>query len=366
MVSRLLNFVLGPPGRTRVSVMMTLLTLLIYGLVTLLLQVVVHLGLIDRQATRCLIAFAFAGSVVFYLLLRSGLSARISREPSLMLFQNVHSVLAIVWAYAILGPVRGVVLAALVLMVTYGMFALRARQAHMLTLFSVVLLAVTMWWKNLVEPLRYPAQEEAIHLAIAVIVLLGVSALSIRMGALRASLRNQKKELEQSLERIRLLATQDELTGLSNRRHMLDLMKAEQSRQQRTEQPLSLALLDVDHFKRVNDKYGHHAGDAVLKGFADAVSSALRGSDVMSRWGGEEFLLMLPVTGLDEAELCIDRMRQGLAQVSFDSVAPNLKITFSAGVSVCLAGEPLEAAIERADQAMYDAKAQGRNCTVCG
>jgi diguanylate cyclase (GGDEF)-like protein len=185
------------------------------------------------------------------------------------------------------------------------------------------------------------------------------------MGALRGYLQVQKRELEASLERIRLLATQDELTGLVNRRHMLALLKAEQAREQRAKQPLmSLALIDLDYFKRVNDTYGHQAGDVVLKGFAEAARGALRGSDVLSRWGGEEFLLMLPDTGEDEAERCMERIQQGLAQVTFASVAPDLKITFSAGLSACRAGESLEAAIERADQALYRAKAQGRNCNV--
>jgi diguanylate cyclase len=223
-----------------------------------------------------------------------------------------------------------------------------------------------MAWKSHIDSLHYPPWQEAIHFCFTAIVMLAVSLLAARMVALRKHLRLQKEELERTLERIRRLATQDELTGLSNRRHMLDLLKAEQSRQQRTAQPMSLALLDLDHFKRVNDKYGHQAGDIVLKGFCDAATSSLRGSDVMSRWGGEEFLLMFPETGLDEAERCVDRMREVLAGVSFDSVAPNLKITFSAGVSVCLADESLDAAIDRADHAMYRAKAQGRNCTVLG
>ena len=366
MLSRLAALMLGPPGGQRVPVVMTLLTLGIYGLFALLLQVVVRLGFIGAQTSCWLAAYCLLGSTGFYLLLRSGLSAHMSREPSLMLWQNIHSVLAVIWAYAILGPARGAVLAILVLILAYGMFALSARQARRLALFSIALLAATMWWKSQSQPLSYPPWVEGVHLAISVIVLLGVSALSIRMGAFRAHLRTQKQELEASLERIRLLATQDELTGLANRRHMLALLKAEQARQQRTGQPLSLALLDLDHFKRVNDSYGHLAGDLVLKGFADAARSTLRGSDVLSRWGGEEFLLMLPDTGPDEAELCVDRMRQGLAQVTFATVAPDLKITFSAGLSVCRAGAPLEAAIERADQAMYRAKDRGRNRTVRG
>lgn len=365
MLSRLSALVLGPPGRKRLRVLLVVLPLVSYSVFALLQYAEVLLGFVDAEESVWLTAFYLLGSLVFYTLIRSGWSERIASDPALMPWQILHGVLAVIGSYAITGPARGAVLAILVLVLTYGMFGLPARQARLLALFSIVALAATMAWKSQTDPMRYPPWVEAFHMAVAVIVLLGVSALSVRMGALREHMRTQKQELEESLERIRLLATRDELTGLANRRHMLALLKAEQARQQRTGQPLSLVLLDLDHFKRVNDAYGHQAGDAVLKGFAEAARSALRGSDVLSRWGGEEFLLMLPDTGLDEAERCVDRIREGLAQVIFTSVAPDLQITFSAGLSVCRAGEPLEAVIDRADQAMYRAKALGRNRTVC-
>jgi diguanylate cyclase (GGDEF)-like protein len=345
---------------------MTLLALAVYGVFAVLQHAEVLLGFIDAQESAWLTGYYLLGTLVFYILIRSGWSERMSRDPSLMFLQILHGVLATIWSYAITGPARGAVLAILVLLLAFGMFGLSVRQARRLALGSGLLLVATMAWKCQTDPLRYPPWLEVIHLAFAVIVLLGVSALSVRMGTLRDRLRTQKLELEASLQRIRLLATQDELTGLANRRHVLALLKAEQARQQRTGQPLSLVLLDLDHFKRVNDAYGHQAGDVVLKGFAEAARSTLRGSDVLSRWGGEEFLLMLPDTGLEEAERCVDRMRQGVAQVTFDSVTRGLQITFSAGLTVCRAGETLEAAIERADQAMYRAKRQGRNCTVSG
>lgn len=365
MLSRLSALLLGPPGRKRLRVLMVLLTLAIYSVLAMLQHAQVLLGFIDAQESAWLTAYYLLGSLVFYILIRSGWSARIASDPALMPWQILHGVLAVVGSYAIAGPARGAVLALLVLILTYGMFGLPARQARLLALFSFVALAATMAWKYQVDSLRYPPWLEAVHLAFAAIVLLGVSALSVRMETLREHLRIQTQEVKKSLERIRLLATQDELTGLANRRHLLALLKVEQTRQQRTGQPLSLVLIDLDHFKRVNDAYGHLAGDVVLKGFADAACSTLRGSDVLSRWGGEEFLLMLPDTGLDEAERCVDRMREGLAQVVFTEVAPDLQITFSAGLSVCRAGETLEAVIERADQAMYRAKAMGRNRTVC-
>lgn len=344
---------------------MVLLTMAVYVLFALLQEGEVLLGFIDAQASAWLTAYYLGGSLLFYLLLRTGWSGRLSpADPALTLLQTLHGVGAVIGAYAITGPARGAVLAILVLVLAYGMFGLSVRQARGLALFTFVVLAATMAWKSQTDALRYPLWVELIHLAFGVIVLLGVSALSVRMGTLRTRLRRQKQELEASLAQIRLLATQDELTGLVNRRYMMDLLRAEQVRQQRSGQVMSVVLIDLDHFKRINDGYGHQAGDTALHTFARSVLPSLRSSDVLSRWGGEEFLLMLPETGQKDALSCVQRMRDSLARVSLDDVAPGLQLTFSAGLAACQPGESIEAVIELADQAMYRAKQAGRNCTI--
>lgn len=344
---------------------MVLLTMAIYVVFAILQHVEVMLGFIDARDSARLTAYYLGGSLLFYALMRSGRSVRLSpQEPSLTFWQTLHGVLAMVGAYAITGPARGAVLAILVLVLAYGMFSLSVRQAGLLAGVALVALCTVMAWKSQTEPARYPPWVEAVHLAFGVIVLSGVSALSVRMGFLRQRLRQQKQDLEASLEQIRLLATQDELTGLVNRRHMSTLLNTEQARQLRTGKAMTLVLIDLDLFKRINDEHGHQAGDTVLRTFAQAVTPQLRGTDVLARWGGEEFLLMLPETGAAEAWQCVERMREGLAQVSFEAVAPGLRQTFSAGLAVCQPGESIETVIELADQAMYRAKQAGRNCTV--
>jgi diguanylate cyclase (GGDEF)-like protein len=364
MKSRVTIFVLGPPGSRRFRTIMCGVTLLMYCLYAAVQHAQVMMGLIDPVASAWLTGYYLLGSLAFFLLVRTGWSERISADPSLMAWQTLHGLLAATWSYAITGPARGAVLTTLVLILAFGMFGLSVRQAWRLFLFGLIALSVTMAWKSQTDPLRYPLWQEAIHWVFAAIVLLVLSLLAVRMEAMRDHLRRQKEELEGTLERIRLLATQDELTGLANRRHMMALLKAEMARAQRSGQPLSVALLDLDHFKRVNDNYGHQAGDVVLMGFAKAASRGLRGSDVLARWGGEEFLLMLPNTGTDEAGQCVVRMRKDLSRVVFEEVAPSLTITFSAGLTTYQAGESLEAVTERADRAMYRAKEEGRNCTV--
>jgi diguanylate cyclase (GGDEF)-like protein len=180
-------------------------------------------------------------------------------------------------------------------------------------------------------------------------------------------LRAEKKIMEKRQKEVRALADLDELTGLLNRRAMVPLVRRQvQVRQERAEdaQPTCLAMIDLDYFKAVNDDYGHLAGDEALRIVAHACVDALRCGDVLARWGGEEFLLMLPNTGLQTAALCLERLRALLAYTPFDSIEPGLSLTISAGVAEIVPGDTIEAAIARADQALYAAKRGGRNQVV--
>ena len=356
------GFVLGPAGHRRVRASQALLALVVCLVFAVVQQAEVELGLIEPLVSNLLTLFNLSGSCVFFLLVRSGWSEPL-RDPAMTVPQMVWGVLATVGSYAITGPARGAVMSILVLILVFGMFALRPVHARGLALFAFAMLSAVMFWKSRSDPVRYPPVIEAIHFVFGVIVLLGVSALSLRMGAMRAHLKAQKAELEQALEQIRLLATQDELTGLFNRRHMSTLLTQEQLRARRSGEPLCIVLMDLDHFKRINDGHGHHAGDAVLKGFAHAGRQALRGTDVLARWGGEEFLLMLPGADADQAASVVERVRAQLAATSFDAAAPGLTVTFSAGLARVEPGQTLEQAVERADQAMYRAKTGGRNRT---
>jgi diguanylate cyclase (GGDEF)-like protein/PAS domain S-box-containing protein len=171
-----------------------------------------------------------------------------------------------------------------------------------------------------------------------------------------------QKRLE---ERLRELAMHDELTGLYNRRHFIELAESEFARVRRTGTPLSLAMVDIDHFKRVNDFFGHAVGDLALKELASAMRETLRGSDVPARFGGEEFVLLLTDTPLEGALSVTERLRErvGRSEVMAgqDRVA---RFTISAGVAELAAGETFESLLARADEALYRAKAEGRNRTL--
>jgi diguanylate cyclase (GGDEF)-like protein len=134
----------------------------------------------------------------------------------------------------------------------------------------------------------------------------------------------------------------------------------------RAEPLMSLALMDIDQFKRINDGHGHAVGDAVLRRFGECAQTTVRLGDMLARWGGEEFLLVMPATAPPQALAAMERTRQALRDMSFDDICPGLVVTFSAGVSECAGERDLEAAIARADAAMYEAKRAGRDRIVAG
>jgi len=161
------------------------------------------------------------------------------------------------------------------------------------------------------------------------------------------------------------LATTDGLTGLTNRRHFLERGRAELERARRTGHPVSCIMFDVDHFKKVNDTYGHDAGDAVLKTLARTARETLRGMDVLGRIGGEEFAAILPETDLEAALHAAERLRLAVASMNVEHDGRPLPVTVSLGVALSSGpDESLDDLLRRADQALYRAKQGGRNRVV--
>ncbi|CAM3895631.1 GGDEF domain-containing protein [Roseateles saccharophilus] len=351
-------------GQGRGAVKLTLLALAVYALFAVNVAVQVHLGLMQAGPGAWVSGLSLAGITAFYLLLRTGLSQQLGGDPSLTLPQSVFGVLITAWGYAIDPALRGAIIAIMLLNLVWGMFVLSQRQAFGLYLFGLAALGAAMAWGAATDPVRFPPAVEALHFSFAAILMTAVSVLSVNMARLRAKLGARTADLHAALERIQYLAHHDELTRISNRRHLSERLAAEQLNQRQSGQTMSLVLIDIDHFKAVNDLHGHAAGDAVLRHFATALQSALRSTDFAGRWGGEEFLVVTPQASADTAAALVDRLRAALAVTSFDSLVPGLRITFSAGVAECAPGEDLHLAIDRADRALYRAKLAGRDRTV--
>ncbi len=196
---------------------------------------------------------------------------------------------------------------------------------------------------------------------------------SERTHTLEATVEERTRHLNQEIARrqgledeLRALASVDGLTGIYNRRHFLELGEKELARAQRYGHPLALMMMDVDHFKRINDTYGHAAGDEVLKRLAATCTANLRGPDILGRLGGEEFAVVMPECGVDAAQSAAERLRLKLAKVEVPSEQGTIGFTISIGVVGRESGEGLTEALDRADKAMYAAKQGGRNRVVQG
>jgi diguanylate cyclase (GGDEF)-like protein len=217
------------------------------------------------------------------------------------------------------------------------------------------------WW-------RRPSVVSAALVLAALLVFAGhrfrIRRLVQHRNALEALVRERTRELAESHERMRELAFTDSLTGAMSRRAILDAAERELAQQRRHGGALTLALLDLDHFKSVNDTYGHPAGDALLRGLVTRLRTQIRDGDCIGRYGGEEFLLVLPDLSADDpgAVERVDSWRHAVAGLPFDiGGATPLKATCSIGVASACADETLESLIARVDAALYRAKANGRN-----
>ncbi|MGZ3181337.1 MAG: diguanylate cyclase [Telluria sp.] len=359
-LNKLARLLLGDDPRLRRLIIYWFGTCLLYVFALGVLAVQVRVGEAPREPALVLGAVFAAGAVGFYLTLRW--SARLGLPPWILaLCQAVFALGCTLYAYTITGPIRGAALMVMVVVIVYCMFSLRPRQAAALTFTALAALALIMLRMARLEPQRYPPVVEALNFAVATLSMVSVTVLTAAMHDLRSRLKRQKEELLAAVARIQTLATQDELTALANRRHMNDMLKAEEQRLAARHAPTCLALIDIDFFKSVNDRFGHAGGDAVLRAFADAARSALRARDTCARWGGEEFLLMLPETSLEDAQRVLARVAERFATMAIPGIEPRVPITFSAGVAAHDAPETFAETIGRADKALYQAKSSGRN-----
>jgi diguanylate cyclase (GGDEF)-like protein len=328
-----------------------------------LLLFAIDIGLVARQPGLWLLTYMWVGMITFYVLVRTDLSSRLG-NPGMDLPQCLYATVAVLWAYVIAGEVRSSVLMLVALVLVFGMFSLKAGEVVALGVFTVGSLGVIMAAMVMLDPTNHDARLELIRFVLAAGTLPALSAVAYYVSTVRKRLTEQKDELAQALAMLQEVASRDDLTRLVNRRHMQQRIEQEVSIQWRSGEPFCLALLDLDHFKRINDQHGHAKGDQVLKDFAQAALAVLRKTDILARWGGEEFLLLLPNERPDGAHAALQRIGASLHARLQSPGASGLPVTFSAGLTDHPAGEPLHETLERADQALYAAKAHGRNRVV--
>jgi diguanylate cyclase (GGDEF)-like protein len=310
-------------------------------------------------------AFSCGGLVVIYGMIRSGYSQRFS-DPSLAFGQMLYAIGCDAAAFVIAGHSRGVTLPILSVIVMFGMFGLSLRQVVFVALYGLGLfsLAAVYTAKHLMTD--EPVGLLVAYVFMAFVVLSATTFLTWRLQLMSAYMRNKKNELKSALDKINLIATRDELTGVFNRRHMLEKIGEEAQRANRQSSALLFAILDVDHFKQINDTHGHHVGDVALQAFASVVLGTLRAHDTLARWGGEEFVILLTDTDPASGQICLERVRTKVADTVVDTPSGVVKMTVSIGVTQYRPGEDTDKTMARADAALYAAKQQGRNRTEWG
>ena len=357
---RLKDVVLSTDPRRRTLVGMALLALaLMMSSAGVMLLVASAGSAVNAVAVEWWAAISVGGLLVMTAFIRSGETAPLN-DPSLTIPQMVWTITSGAVAYVLAGDARGVVPSVLAMILFFGTFGLTVAEVMGIGVYALLAFACAIGVSS-----RFSANAsgylDTAYALMVLIVLGGCLALNLRIQRIRTRLREKRTALAQALAVNRELATRDELTALPNRRAMLEMMDMEHRRSLRSGRPMLLAQLDIDHFKRVNDTHGHATGDRALQAFAGIVRASVRDTDVLARWGGEEFVLMLSDTRPEDARELLERVRLAVEAMAIPHATGTLRMTVSAGLALHLPGDTVTFTLERADQALYTAKSLGRN-----
>lgn len=253
-----------------------------------------------------------------------------------------------------------------------GMEILRAAKTRnadteviVMTAFSTEDLAIEAVRLGAYDYLKKPIEDLGLF-ALLIRQILQKQSLARENNRLMSDLRERNTELKSANSKLTSMATTDPLTGVYNRRYLLGRLDQQFQQTVRYGNSFAVLMMDIDHFKRINDHYGHQVGDAVLQHFVKVVQGLIRATDLLGRYGGEEFVLVLHGTEPEQAEATADRLRSEIERTAFVSAAVNLNFTVSVGVATapaCGAQSPADL-IKLADDALYRAKSEGRNRAV--
>ena len=271
--------------------------------------------------------------------------------------------MTIMLAFACIAPEVGVMFLC-TLFVVFSFSALRSTPMQTAIVWTAMALGLAGLFLLTDKPISIPHQTYLERFATMSMFILSIGRcmfLGIFASSMRESLYKSGMALKEAYKRIEELAELDDLTGSLNRRCIMRTLDEEISRAHRAGASCSIALIDLDWFKGINDTYGHPTGDEVLRTFAITVFANIRNIDRFGRFGGEEFLLVLPDTPHDTAARVLDRLRAIIADLDWSAFSPGMRVTVSAGVATLAPDETADSFLARADCALYVAKARGRN-----
>ena len=314
-----------------------------------------------RLVAEFLVACLLINSVFWYLI-HTGRNLKF-RDPSMTSVQMIVSLLPPLWVMAFLdaGQARAIFLLIAIVPMLFGILALSTRQFIMVGLWFCGLYGLLLLGLWVYRPHVLNSELEILQTVAFLLVMAEITVIGGFISGLRGKLRQRNRELGAAMEQIRELVNVDSLTGVYNRRRLFEVIHEESSRYSRSPGSFSICLLDIDHFKQVNDTYGHQAGDVILKAVAQGVAGDLRTIDCFGRYGGEEFLMILPQTPLDGARIKAERVLARVASLKFPLIGDDFQVTVSIGVAEYHNDETTDDTLQRADKALYEAKDAGRN-----
>jgi diguanylate cyclase (GGDEF)-like protein len=318
---------------------------------------------IELSTLYAIVIFFWAGGFVFTLILRTGLNKRYA-DPSLTVAQILWSTLFLLTISYVLNESRGLILMMYFGILSFGYFQLKFREFLAIALVAILGYAFIMVYIFIYEPDRIEVKLELIQWMIFSSTVTVMLYTGSAIHHLRERAKKQYTDLQQALELNEKLAITDELTGLYIRRYFMEKLAQQKALSERDDSDFVLCFFDLDHFKQINDTFGHHTGDVVLQKFSEILKSSIREVDYAARFGGEEFVCLLVNTDIENAVKVAERIRQSLADFNFNDIAPALQATVSIGLSNFKQFNTIQETLMNADNRMYLAKQLGRNKVV--
>ncbi len=317
-------------------------------------------GITEWEAIFWLLIIIPVISITFYIIFRTGLNLRMT-DPSLTLVQMCTASLIIMYVMYFANESRGVLLLMYIIMLLFGIFRLNTRQFLFISVFVLLTYGGDIVLLHLFRPRGVNFHNEYLQWIVLALVLVTFSIIGGYISSLRRTLSASHSELKKSVAIIEEMAIRDELTGVYNRRYLMELLENEKNRAVRGGTQFVIAMLDVDQLKEVNDIYGHLTGDQVLRSVSISIRESLRNIDNCGRYGGDEFILVLAQTDIKGAMASVERIRASIEQNHFPDLKPGFRITVSIGLTEYRPPEEVEEMIARVDSVLYRAKNEGRN-----
>jgi len=339
-----------------------IVSLLVFTIVSILFYYY-NLFTIDKLTFEIILVFFWSGLFIFTIILRTGLNKKY-RDPSLTIPQMLWGTLFILTIIYLLNEWRGLMLMAYFGVLSFGFFKLKLREFLSVAMVAILGYTLIILYLFLYEPERIEIKLELLQL----LAFTSTTSVMLYTGSSIHRLRDKAKKqyiaLQEALELNKRLAITDDLTGLYNRRYFMKKLLQQKAISERDDSDFVLCFCDLDHFKQINDTFGHHTGDIVLQEFSEILRTSIREIDYAARFGGEEFVCLLVNTDMENAIKVTERIRQSLADFNFNDIAPSLRATVSIGMSNFKQFNTIQETLMSADNRMYCAKNKGRNMIV--